>query len=242
MNCCKGVKTVQETEIHLSGTYPKVYNCGIGQIDKHTNSLGQPHFYCFGEDIHLLHVCSRITISKLSSTTFPLPSILYCLLLHSSSEDLITTGLIFYRSVQKVSSHILWKIEKFMDEDTRYKKHCTWDNDASVPFIVGPWDLTQFSQSPSAALSYFPESHRQSEISSLSNVIVVLGKARSCRVQNLGCRGAESPRWFDISQTNSAGDMIYEWACCHDEDANHQLPIALAFWIIWIVLQRNGQA
>ena len=46
-------------------------------------------------------------------------------------------------------------------------------------------------ESPSAALSYFPESHQQSEISSLSKVILVLGKARSHRVPNLGCKGAE---------------------------------------------------
>ena len=26
-----------------------------------------------------------------------------------------------------------------------------------------------------------------------------------------------------------------EWVHCHDEAANHQLPIAAAFWIIWIV-------
>ena len=52
------------------------------------------------------------------------------------------------------------------------------------------WDLTQFSQSPSAAPLYFPESHQWSEISSLSKVILVLGKARSLRAPNLGCRGA----------------------------------------------------
>ena len=40
-------------------------------------------------------------------------------------------------SVQKVSSHVLWKIETFIEEDTRYKKHYTQDNDSSVPFKVG---------------------------------------------------------------------------------------------------------
>ena len=29
--------------------------------------------------------------------------------------------------------------------------------------------------------------------------------------------------------------MMHEQARCHDEAANHQLPIAEAFWIIWIV-------
>ena len=59
------------------------------------------------------------------------------------------------------------------------------------PSKEAPWDLTliQFSQSPSAAPSYFPESHWQSEISSLSKVILVLGKAWSHTAPNLGCRG-----------------------------------------------------
>ena len=52
---------------------------------------------------------------------------------------------------------------------------------------------------------------------------------------NLGCRGAESPGWFDVSPKNSAWDVMHEWACCCDEAANHQLPIAEAFWIILIV-------
>ena len=53
------------------------------------------------------------------------------------------------------------------------------------PSKQAPWDLTQFSQLPSAAPSYFPESHQQPEIFSLSKVILVWGKAR--RVPNLGC-------------------------------------------------------
>ena len=57
------------------------------------------------------------------------------------------------------------------------------------PSKQAPWDLTQFSQLPSAALSYFPESHWQSEIPSLSKVILVLGKAKNCRAPYLGCRG-----------------------------------------------------
>ena len=40
------------------------------------------------------------------------------------------------RSVQKVSSHALWKMETFI-EDARYKKHCPQDNDTSVPFKAG---------------------------------------------------------------------------------------------------------
>ena len=103
------------------------------------------------------------------------------------------------------------------------------------PSKQAPWDLTQFSQSPSVAPLYFPESYQQSEIPSLSKVILVLQKARSCRVPHLGCRVAESPGWFDVSPKNSAGDVMHERAHCGDEAANHQLPIAVAFWIIGIV-------
>ena len=103
------------------------------------------------------------------------------------------------------------------------------------PSKQAPWDLTQFSQSPSAAQSYFPESHQWSEISSLSKVILVWGKARSHRVPNLGGRGAESCGWLDVLPKYSAGDRMHEWVYCHDEAANHQLPIAVAFRIIQII-------
>ena len=46
---------------------------------------------------------------------------------------------------------------------------------------------------------------------------------------------AESPRWFDVLQKNSAWDRIHDRVCCCDEAATHQFPIAMAFWIIWIV-------
>ena len=66
-------------------------------------------------------------------------------------------------------------------------------------------------------------------------MILVWGKARSHREPNLGCRGAESPGWVDVSPKNSVGDVMHEWVCCCDEAANHQLPIAVAFWINQIV-------
>ena len=112
---------------------------------------------------------------------------------------------------------------------------------------IGQWRLTplqsrhlgsshrQFSQSPSAVLLYFPESHPWSETFSLSKVILVLEKPRSHRAWNLGCRGAWLPRWFDVSPKNSARDMMHELAHCHDEASDLQLPIAAAFWTIWIV-------
>ena len=86
------------------------------------------------------------------------------------------------------------------------------------PSKEAPWDLTWFSQSPSAAPSYFPEFHWWSEISSLSKVILVFGEARSRRVPNLGCRGAESSGWFHVPPKNCtrcdarAGTLSW-WSC-----------------------------
>ena len=68
-------------------------------------------------------------------------------------------------------------------------------------------------------------------LKSLPKVILVLGKVRSHRTPNLECRGAESPGWFDVLPKNSAGDVMHERAHYHDEAANHQLPVAAAFWI-----------
>ena len=68
------------------------------------------------------------------------------------------------------------------------------------PSKWAPWDLTQFSQLPSASLLYFSETRGWSEISSTAKVILVLGKARNHRAPNLGCSGAESPGWFDVFQ------------------------------------------
>ena len=45
--------------------------------------------------------------------------------------------MLYMRPVQNVSSHILWKIQTFIEGDTRYKKQCTKDNDVSVPFKGG---------------------------------------------------------------------------------------------------------
>lgn len=60
MNYRKAVKDVEEIEIQLLATNPKIYNSGTGQIDKsdkHTNTPGQPHLHCFEEDIYPPHVC-----------------------------------------------------------------------------------------------------------------------------------------------------------------------------------------
>ena len=124
------------------------------------------------------------------------------------------------RSVKKVSSYIIWKNKDIYWK--RYKMQETlyigqWL--LSSPSKWEPWDLTQFSQLPLAALSYFPESHWLSEIFSLSKVILVLGKDRSCRAPDLGCRGTESPGWFDVSpkklcmRCDAWAGALWWWSC-----------------------------
>ena len=71
------------------------------------------------------------------------------------------------RPVPKVPSHIKWKREAFIEEDTRNIVHRTMTPQS--PSKQAPWDLTQVSHSTPAAPLYFPESHEQAEISSLSS-------------------------------------------------------------------------
>ena len=93
---------------------------------------------------------------------------------------------IFTRSAQKVYSHVLWQIDIY------------WRYNIQETLYIGQWCLSPLlswhvgiSQLPSAVLSYFQtsESHHWSEISSLSKMILVLGKARSLRMSNMGHRG-----------------------------------------------------
>ena len=126
-------------------------------------------------------------------------------------------------SVQKVFSHVLWKIEILKTQGRRdIGQWCL-----SHPSKEATWDLTQFSQLSSAAPSYFPESHWWSEISSLSKVILVLGRASSCRAPNLGCSRVESPGWFDVSQKicirHDARVGVLSWWSCEAPVAHGSL-------------------
>ena len=66
-------------------------------------------------------------------------------------------------------------------------------------------------------------------------MILVLGKTRSRKVPNLGCRGPESPGWFGVLPKKCAQDVMHERAICRVKAADHQCPIAAAFCIIQIV-------
>ena len=63
----------------------------------------------------------------------------------------------YLRFLQKVSSHVVSKIETFIEEDTRNIVPRTMMPQS--PSKLAPWGLTQFSQLLSAAPFYFPDSH-----------------------------------------------------------------------------------
>ena len=77
-----------------------------------------------------------------------------------------------------------------------------------IPFKVAPWDLTQFSQSPSAAPLYFPESHRWSEISSLSKVILILEKPE-----------VSGHQIWSVVGLRQLGDLMFHETPCTRHDA-----------------------
>ena len=83
-----------------------------------------------------------------------------------------------------------------LEEGTRYKKHCTQDNDASVHFKVG-------TLGPHTSLPIFISCPTVFSWISLMvwNLFPFKGgfslrKSRSHRAPNLGYKGAESPEWF----------------------------------------------
>ena len=107
------------------------------------------------------------------------------------------------------------KIETFIEEDTRYKKHCAQDNHTSVSSKVGAFGprtglpiaiscIVTFSWIWPMVRNLFP--------------ILVLGKARSHRTPNLGSRGGWVTWviwWFAKNCTTCdawAGTLLW-WSC-----------------------------
>ena len=114
----------------------------------------------------------------------------------------------------------------------RRYKHCTQDNDASVPFKVvtlGPHTVLPIAISclvvfSSISLTVWNLFSFKADIS--------FGKPRSHRAPNLGYRGAELPGWFYVSLKNSSWNTINDCLHCGDEAADNRWPKARAFWII----------
>ena len=121
------------------------------------------------------------------------------------------------RSVQNVSSLVIWKIETFIEENTRILN-------------IGQWRFSPL-QSAHLGTSHSSPNHHWLphgiflnlisglKISSFSKVILILGKARSHRAQNLAYRGPESPGWFDVlpkelcRRRDEQVDVLLWWSC-----------------------------
>ena len=140
------------------------------------------------------------------------------------------------RSIQNVFSHVLWKIETLIEEDPRYKKHSTQDNDTSVPFKVGT------SEPPTALLIAISHPIIFSWVSSMIwNLFpfkreLSFGKSQKLQGTKSGLKGAESPGWFDVSPKklctrHDAWVGTWLWWSCQSLVAH----TAAAFWIIQIV-------
>ena len=158
--------------------------------------------------------------------------------------------------------HIIYKVcsesiqlcnmkETFIEEDARFKKHCAWDNDASVPFKAGT--LGPHTVLPVSLLLFKTLckilwwNHHQLSLRIFLNCINGLKslpfqrwfqfweKPEVTGHQIWAVVETESPGRFDVSPKNSAWNMMHERALCRDEAANHQVPTAVAFWISRIV-------
>ena len=149
---------------------------------------------------HIIHFSFIVWSPVLSSEGIPQYSIQF------TTSSL---WLCLMRSVQKVSSHIVWKIETFIEEDTRYTKHCAQDNDVSVPFKVGtlgPHTILPITISYPVIFSYisltiwnlFPFKGDFS-----------FGKSQKLQGTKSGLWEDDSPGWFDDSPKNSAGDTMH---------------------------------
>ena len=142
---------------------------------------------------------------------------------------------LYSRSIQKISSHIIWKTETFIEGDTRYKQHCTKGNDTSIPFNVGtlgPYTVLPIAISCPIVFSWIS--------STVWNLFPLkgdfsFGKSQKSQGAKSGVQGGwvTWPIWHFTK--NTTWDVMHEWVHCCDEAASHQLPIAVAFWTVQVV-------
>ena len=114
----------------------------------------------------------------------------------------------YTRSVHKVSNHVIWKIATFIEEDTE-------------TLYIEQWHFSPLQRGHLRTSCSSPSRHQLPRrvflnlINSLKSLLFqkwfyILGKAIRRKAPNLGCRGSESPGWFDVSLKSSAGDMMHE--------------------------------
>ena len=137
-------------------------------------------------------------------------------------------------SVHKVPSHVTWKINFYW---RRYQIQET--------LYTGQWHLSPLQS------RHLGTSHTSLNLHQLSCCIFLnlndsmkslpfqrwfyFGEKPEVAGRELWAAGGLSHLGDLMFCTKTAWDVMHEWAHGHDEAANHQLPIAAAFWIIWIV-------
>ena len=87
----------------------------------------------------------------------------------------------------------------------------------------------------SAAPSYFPESHQHLKSLPFQRRFWFGERPEVTGHQIWAVAGLSHLGDLMFCQKISGRDVMHEQVCCCDEAANHQLPIVVAFWIIWIV-------
>ena len=128
-----------------------------------------------------------------------------------------------------------YKIETFIEEDTRHKKHCAQDNDASVPFKIGTLEPHTVPVAISCPVVFSWISLTIWNLFPFKGYFSFGEMAEVAGHQIWAVEGLSHLGDLMFCKKNSAGDVMHEWMRCCDEAASHQLPIAAAFWIIPIV-------
>ena len=139
------------------------------------------------------------------------------------------------RSVHKVSSHATQKKRHLLKkiQDTKNTVYI------SVPFKVGTLGahtVLPITISCPVVFSWIS--------STVWNLFPFKGDfsfgVKSHRAPNLGCRGWGVSHLGNLMfHQKTTPDVMHEWAHCCGEAANHQFPIAAAFWFIPIVSQEK---
>ena len=118
-----------------------------------------------------------------------------------------------------MSSHGIWKIETFTEEDTRYKKHCTYNSDVSIPFkagTLGPHTVLPIAIICPVIFSWIFEGLKPLPFEK----ILVLRKSISHRASNQGWTGQTFSHTTLCDAWHVAGGVTLWWCSCQSPVAH----------------------